>query len=628
MKTFITVLTTALITTILFLVLGKEGMLGTGSPTPVQCPQGTTIVKTVETCTPPATGTQETGALMEVFSCTSGGVVAEQVTKLLSNHYISTSCFAPDGNTYPDGTKLTFYATAKITAENPQPACDKVEKTCTSGQFVSKGTGADTYHHLSCRRIDPSDTSTAYCSYNNDTYLPGEVVYKYAKSAVSLDQECKQVVAVCNGHGQRWTATTGYAAMNCSFARVFSPSYLEKNKGSIIDNETKLPKPETVACMSNSWNSCATPRGTRVDHGDAFVSFKDSAVALDESCTAKSVICNNGKWANGATPYANQSCKKELPADCVINTTKFYHDTTNTLYKKTTNKDGTVSCEPQARYCFDGILSGSTEYKWRSCTWTLVEPAGTTGKATTVNTATPPTLINKPTTTPSVVSPTATYNPNKEPNCASPFGGAPRAPGKQGTAYKSATASYSQWCSAESIVCAWGSIRWGTAAAPGEVVTASLSSSCKVLPPQDCESACGTIEHGKQGTTFSDDEIPFGNGEVCSDKQITSTCNDGTLSPSAGKYCSCKISAPVACTAPDGKKVASDQTLTLYQYPEVQALPGDGSDTCVRQWRKCINGDRYDRDGNEASFTYKYTSCKVLLPDEDADQWGDGVPQT
>lgn len=140
MKTFLTVLTTALITTILFLVLGKNGMIGSGSSAPVQCPQGTTIVKTVETCTPPTTGTQETGNLMEVFSCTSGGVVAEQVTKLLSNHYIATSCFAPDGNTYPDGTKLTFYATAKITADNPQPACDKVEKTCTHGQFVSKGT--------------------------------------------------------------------------------------------------------------------------------------------------------------------------------------------------------------------------------------------------------------------------------------------------------------------------------------------------------------------------------------------------------------------------------------------------------------------------------------------------------
>jgi hypothetical protein len=59
MKTFITVLTTALVTTILFLVLGKEGMLGI-KPAPAQCPPSNTIVKTVENCTPPATGTVAT----------------------------------------------------------------------------------------------------------------------------------------------------------------------------------------------------------------------------------------------------------------------------------------------------------------------------------------------------------------------------------------------------------------------------------------------------------------------------------------------------------------------------------------------------------------------------------------
>lgn len=99
-----------------------------------------------------------------------------------------------------------------------------------------------------------------------------------------------------------------------------------------------------------------------------------------------------------------------------------------------------------------------------------------------------------------------------------------------------------------------------------------------------------------------------------------STCNDGVLSPEAAKYCTCKISEPVGCKAPDGSKVANDQTLTLYQYPQVQAQPGDGSDTCVRQWRKCLNGDRYDRDGNQATFTYKYATCKVLPPTSESGQ--------
>jgi hypothetical protein len=160
----------------------------------------------------------------------SGGIIAEQVNKLLPGHYIDTSCFAPDGNAYPDGTKLTFYATAQITADNPQPACQKTEKTCANGSFIKTGTGEDTFHHLSCRRIDPTDTSTAYCTYNEDTYLPGEIVYRYARGNATLDQDCKQVLTVCNGHGQRWSAFTGYTASNCNFVRTFSASYLEKNK--------------------------------------------------------------------------------------------------------------------------------------------------------------------------------------------------------------------------------------------------------------------------------------------------------------------------------------------------------------------------------------------------------------
>lgn len=145
-------------------------------------------------------------------------------------------------------------------------------------------------------------------------------------------------------------------------------------------------------------------------------------------CHAKSVTCDNGAWTNKATAYPYQTCKKELPDNCVINTTKFYHDTYNTLYKKTTNKDGTLSCEAQERYCFDGVLSGNADFKRRTCSGSVV--SGTT-IAKTVNTAIPDT---KPTLAPSkpTVGPVAPYTTNKAPNCAAPFGGGVWYPGQQG----------------------------------------------------------------------------------------------------------------------------------------------------------------------------------------------------
>lgn len=124
---------------------------------------------------------------------------------------------------------------------------------------MGTGNGDTNYNHLTCRRIDPTDTTTAYCAYDSDMYLPGEVVYRYAHSNVALDQECKQVLSVCNGQGKRWSAFSGYSATSCNFVRTFSKAYLEKNKLSIIDDATQLPKPETVSCLAATGKSCVTP---------------------------------------------------------------------------------------------------------------------------------------------------------------------------------------------------------------------------------------------------------------------------------------------------------------------------------------------------------------------------------
>lgn len=68
MKTFITILTTALATIVLFLLLGKNGMIGNNAAPTAQCPPSNTVIKTVETCTPPTTGTQATGTTAQTIS--------------------------------------------------------------------------------------------------------------------------------------------------------------------------------------------------------------------------------------------------------------------------------------------------------------------------------------------------------------------------------------------------------------------------------------------------------------------------------------------------------------------------------------------------------------------------------
>ena len=56
-------------------------------------------------------------------------------------------------------------------------------------------------------------------------------------------------------------------------------------------------------------------------------------------------------------------------------------------------------------------------------------------------------------------------------------------------------------------------------------------------------------------------------------------------------------------------------------------MAGDGSDTCIRQWRKCINGSWVDFNNTPANFSFEYESCEILSPPEGGGQGGEGVPQ-
>lgn len=76
----------------------------------------------------------------------------------------------------------------------------------------------------------------------------------------------------------------------------------------------------------------------------------------------------------------------------------------------------------------------------------------------------------------------------------------------------------------------------------------------------------------------------------------------------------CETLPPADCTAPGDIQLPHGNSLTLYEQDEVQAEAGDGADTCLRQWRTCVDGTWMDVNGNPSNFTYTYPSCTVLPP--------------
>jgi len=405
------------------------------------------------------------------------------------------------------------------------------------------------------------------------------------------------------------------------FDLVMPTNSLQSQEAPPIDPNSKL--------ISLEGNPCITPRNETVQHGEVFLSFAfPQATIADGGCISQSTICNNGTWSADQEPYGFSTCLIETPKTCDVNGFIFPNATTYTFYKPTT----AGTCVSQERTCTDGEVDGDPTYLYISCpsscpqiaeSGTDIQPTPEEEAPTLWETNQAGTTTTPPPTVANTSKVQATVSTNRlsslsQPNCPSPTGSYRREPGQEGFLYPSATAPYSTTCQEVSVVCAYGSIRYGTKESPGSIVTTDMSTTCSVADPLNCSSDCGEVDHGATITTYKQNILPHGNGQTCSDIRIVSTCSDGILSPAPGSACSCQIAPPAVCEAPNGVKIDHGLSLTLYKDKEVEASLWDGSDVCFRQRRQCVNGVRYDQGGNPNNFTYKYETCTVLPPSSSA----------
>lgn len=120
-------------------------------------------------------------------------------------------------------------------------------------------------------------------------------------------------------------------------------------------------------------------------------------------------------------------------------------------------------------------MDGNAAYTYLSCPSDCAQPGAATPTLEVVDDVQPAAQDTqnqdtKKTGTP-VVAPTlkiegivtsSALNSPVQPNCPSPFGGRSREPGQQGTVYPAITAPFGTTCQQVSIVCMYGSLRYGT----------------------------------------------------------------------------------------------------------------------------------------------------------------------
>ncbi len=366
--------------------------------------------------------------------------------------------------------------------------------------------------------------------------------------------------------------------------------------------------------------SCATPRATTVSNWAQVISF-GFPTGDAQGCVSQTSTCDNGVWLSGIAPLQYNHCEIVSWKKCVVWDTEIIDGSTMRFYNEGAMVNNQRVCTSQQRACDNGEISGDEIYTYTSCE--PREPKVVTGDDKTKAQAildqqqpTQPTGAAPKASTPTTSQTTQqNYSTEDKPyNCPSPRWGSQWENGRTASVYLQSSVLEWQTCESTSVVCAYGSIRYGTPDAIGEPVQWKVYSSCSTRSPNGCTSLCWTVGNGETLTTRSANGVAYSAPNGCEGAKIFSICNDGTLSPAAGNYCSCNVLAPASCTAPNGTVINHNGSLTLYQDAEVQAQPGDGTDSCVRQRRSCNDGTRYDTNNVPSPFTYTHSTCTVLPP--------------
>lgn len=296
--------------------------------------------------------------------------------------------------------------------------------------------------------------------------------------------------------------------------------------------------------------------GKRVENGKTGNFYSVPFTTGGGNCTAylQTRQCISGSLS-GSTAYKYASCTNgtsptELGA-CVYNGVVMANGETRTFYRQEAVGTG-QSCQGTTRTCVNGVVGGSSEYPYPSC-------GQSTGPVSCI------------------------------------LDGVVIQDGQSVGFYKQTKVLFGQSCAAFQ----------GTRTCSGGVLSGNDDyryASCSVAGAQSCTVTVGTttttVAHGASRNFWSENSVPY--TTTCDAHKLSRTCNDGVLSgSSAYQYPTCTAIAEKGCDI-DGITVAGGAKRTFYT-----SRVGDGEGACaaIDEERTCANGVL---SGNAA---YKYAYC-------------------
>lgn len=266
------------------------------------------------------------------------------------------------GRTIQNGDRVIAYL-------NGSGTCEHEFRICNNGVL------SGSYPYSSCN----SESGQAHCLFNGQTIKHGAVVRAFQNSAVQQGQSCVDELRLCKNGVLSGNYEYPFCAVDVPRTCLFNNANIPHN-GEITAYEASTV-PHGTTCRSQTrrcnngtmtgtykFSSCAVGAPAHcmfghsaVVHGQNITTFEASTVPFGEECRSQTRTCNNGTLT-GSFMFPN--CNVGQPSSCLLDGKVFGHGNNMRAYKAP-DEDG--NCQQLIRTCYNGTLSGDTDFKYVSC---------------------------------------------------------------------------------------------------------------------------------------------------------------------------------------------------------------------------------------------------------------------
>jgi peptidoglycan hydrolase-like protein with peptidoglycan-binding domain len=327
--------------------------------------------------------TESCDAYAQTRVCTNGLLSGNPSYAFSTCAVNAVSACVINGLSLANGDSRTFYDVATVTG-NDSCVNHGQTRTCTNG--VLSGTTA--YFVAGCQSVAPSScsldgasvqsgTSQTFYSQRVAPYGASCSAYGYARPCVngSLQGPSNYAYSSCSSATTSsctvgsvslasGTSRTFYSSSSVSSGTCAANSSVRTCANGIMDGSDTY----SYASCLDSVSSCAFA-GTTLANGATTTAYLVQNVAANDSCSYYTTTrtCTNGTLS-GNSSYQYASCTAAAAGKCVLDSAVMNSGTSRTFYSAQNAPAGT-RCTASAlnRTCTNGVLSGSTAYKYATC---------------------------------------------------------------------------------------------------------------------------------------------------------------------------------------------------------------------------------------------------------------------